>query len=207
MQRVVNLSTGLIGERTLELILASTSPYRRELLLRLGVEFHCVAPDVDESVYMEAAESPELLAKQLARLKSQSVSGRFPEAVVIGSDQVVEIEGRILCKPLHVQAAVQQLATIAGKTHRLITAVAVSHPAGCVEFVNETRLTMRPLSTDQIQRYVSLDMPLNCAGSYMIEKGGISLFEHLECSDFTAITGLPLMALTHHLNQLGMAIP
>ena len=191
----------------MELILASTSAYRRELLQRLGVQFRCLAPDVNESAYLKNAASPDLLAKQLARLKSQSVSEQYPKAVVIGSDQVVEIEGRVLGKPLNVAAAQQQLSIMAGKTHRLITAVAISHPGGCIEFVNETRLTMRALSAQQIQRYVSLDLPLNCAGSYMIEKGGLSLFQPLECSDFTALTGLPLLAVSHHLNQRGIEIP
>ncbi len=192
---------------TRPLLLASTSPYRRALLSRLGVPFRAVPPAVDEAAFRTGDVAPDRLAAGLARRKAAAVAERFPDAVVIGSDQVCAAGGDVLGKPGDAAGARAQLALLAGRTHRLITAVAVAHPDGVVEFADETRLSMRALRADEIERYVAADDPTDCAGSYKLEARGIALFDRIESADHTAIVGLPLIALTGVLRELGYAIP
>lgn len=186
-------------------ILASTSRYRRALLERLGVAFDAVAPDCDEDAWPELA--PRALAVRLAREKASSV--RAPGALVIGSDQVVDLDGEVLGKPGSAAAAEAQLARLAGRSHRLITAVAVVDvDRGVVaEAVDVHTLTMRALDARQIAAYVAHDAPLDCAGSYVFERRGVALFERVEAdaetADDTAIIGLPLMKTLRLLRELG----
>lgn len=190
-----------------EIILASTSSYRRELLQRIIPDFRCEAPGVDERAFERPGRTPVQLATLLAAEKCHAVARQFPESLVIGSDQVAELDGTLLGKPGTTSAAVDQIIRLAGSTHRLLTAVCVISPHGRAEFLNETRLTMRPLSTAEAIRYVERDQPLDCAGSYRIESLGITLFSRIETSDFTAIMGLPLLELSQHLRSLGCVIP
>ena len=189
------------------LILASSSKYRRELLSRLVTDFTSVSPEVDESSFHEKSASPEHLAIRLALEKSKVVFDQYPNAVVIGSDQLVDLDRNALGKPGTSAAAVAQLMAMSGKQHRLLTAVCVLSPAGQIEFLNETRLQMRSLSRSEAERYVTLDQPLDCAGSYRIEKLGIALFESIRTDDFTAIMGLPLIRLSQVLRDLSFAVP
>jgi septum formation protein len=192
-----------------DLILASTSPYRRTLLERLGLPFRCVAPGVDEAAFKQEITDPAALALRLAVTKAEAVATRFPDSVVIGSDQLAAIDGDILGKPGSPSAAVAQLERLAGRTHGLVTAVCVlRHSDGlCRTHTDRTRLTMRPLSHDELTRYVALDDPTDCAGSYKIESAGVALFERIETDDFTAITGLPLIALARLLRDFGISMP
>lgn len=186
-------------------ILASTSRYRRALLERLGIAFDAVAPDCDEDAWPQLA--PRDLATTLAREKARSV--RAPGGLVIGSDQVVDLDGEVLGKPGTAAAAEAQLARLAGRSHRLITAVAVVDVDRdlVVEDVDVHTLTMRPLDPGQIAAYVALDAPLDCAGSYVFERRGVALFERVEAdpetADDTAIIGLPLMKTLRLLRRLG----
>ena len=193
----------------MELILASTSPYRRALLGRLGVPFRVAAPNVDEDVYKAHGWPPHVLALELAVLKAAAVSSAHPGAHVIGSDQVADLDGVMLGKPGTVEAAVDQLRALRGRTHRLTTSVAIfgSEFEEALFHTEETLLTMRSLDDDAIRRYVEVDQPLDCAGSYKIEARGITLFERIEAKDFTAIEGLPLIGLTSMLRGLGFVIP
>jgi septum formation protein len=191
----------------LPLVLASTSPYRRQLLERLGVPFDQAAPGVDESSQTSADTTPMTIAQTLARAKAEAVAAQRPGAVVIGSDQVASIDGAILGKPGTAAAAADQLRRLRGRGHELITAVAIAHPGGMAEFVDVTRLWMRDLDDGEIDRYVAADQPLDCAGSYKIERLGVALFAAVECEDQTAITGLPLLRLSAELRQLGYRIP
>ncbi|MEZ6040824.1 MAG: Maf family protein [Planctomycetaceae bacterium] len=191
----------------MKIILASTSVYRRELLGRLGLEFECLAPEVDESMFSELPLAPADLASRLAQEKARAVAANRPEAIVIGADQVVDLAGKTLGKPGDQEKARQQLRMLAGKTHCLHTAVTVWMAGAEYSLINETRLRMRPLDDGEIYRYVTLDDPIHCAGSYMVERAGISLFDEVETSDFTAITGLPLLGLSGVLRSLGVAIP
>jgi septum formation protein len=193
-----------------DLILASTSRHRRTLLERLGVPFRCLPPRVDEGALKASSgpdERPGALAERLARAKADSLADVEPEAIVIGGDQLVEFQGRIFGKPAGAEGAIEQLATMAGRPHRLITALAVRHRERMVVHVDVTTLYMRPLSRAEIGRYVAADLPLDCAGGYKLEERGIALFDRIESDDQTAITGLPLIALTTILRGLGMSIP
>jgi septum formation protein len=193
----------------MDLILASTSAYRRQLLTRLGLPFRCIAPVVDEpaiQALFDAASATDL-AEHLAMAKAVSVSRGEPDATILGSDQVCVCDDQILNKPGSSAAAIEQLTFLAGKTHRLITAVCVWHEGTLLRHCDVTRLTMRPLSRDQIVRYVAADQPLDCAGSYKVEARGIGLFESIQSADYTAIIGLPLLAVASLLRQVGWSIP
>ena len=191
----------------LPLVLASTSPYRRQLLQRLGLPFEQAAPGVDESSQMTSSKTPTEVAQALARAKAEAVAARRPGTVVIGSDQVATLDGAILGKPGTAPAAAEQLRRLRGRGHELVTAVAIAHPGGVAEFVDVTRLWMRDLEDGEIDRYVAADRPLDCAGSYKIESLGVALFAAVECEDQTAITGLPLLRLSAELRQLGYRVP
>ena len=193
---------------SLQILLASSSRYRRELLGRLLPSFDSVSPDVDEHAFHDLEPTPDSLAQRLATEKTLAVFRRFPEAIVIGSDQLADLNGQVLGKPGTVAAAVDQLLSMSGKTHRLLTAVCIAAPGKpLISIMNETRLTMRSLMADEALRYVERDQPLDCAGSYKIESLGISLFEKIETEDFTAIMGLPLIQVSQSLRKLGVAIP
>ena len=186
-----------------KLILASGSPYRRELLKRLVSDFEVVVPDVDEEAVKDSGLPPADVACRLALMKATAVAELRPGAIVIGSDQLVDLDGRILGKPHTAERACQQLLDMAGRHHRLLTAVCVTGPHGVTQFIEETGLWMRTLETHEAEAYVLKDQPLDCAGSYRIEAAGIGLFERIETSDFTAIMGLPLMRLASVLRAIG----
>ncbi|WP_435017748.1 Maf family protein [Tundrisphaera sp. TA3] len=193
----------------MELILASTSPYRRAQVGRLGLPFRCVAPPVDEEALKREWGSihPRELAERLAAAKATSVAEMEPEAVVIGGDQLVAFDGRVLGKPGTIEGAEAQLAAMSGRAHQLITALAVGRGGTVHAHTDVTELTLRRLTEEEIRRYVEADRPLDCAGSYKIEGRGIALFESIRSDDQTAIIGVPLMALTTILRQLGFAVP
>lgn len=193
----------------MDLILASTSRYRAMLLARLGVAFRQVDPGVDESAWKaRLAGEPTALAEGLALAKARAAAADHPGAVIIGGDQVVAVGGAILGKPGTAERAERQLARIAGRAHELITALAVVAPGRePIIRVEVARLHARALDAAAIRRYVAADSPLDCAGSYKLEERGIALFERIEAGDHSAITGVPLMALTSILLDLGFAIP
>ncbi|MEN9553891.1 MAG: hypothetical protein RLZZ232_177 [Planctomycetota bacterium] len=190
------------------LILASGSPYRQELLKRIASNFQVIVPQVDEDSVKQSGLSPVDVASCLARMKAAAVAADYPDAVVIGSDQLVDLNGRILGKPGTAERACQQLQDMSGQSHRLLTAVCVMGPGHGQDrcFLQETVLWMRPLDHQEISAYVSRDQPLDCAGSYRIEAAGISLFEKIDTGDFTAIMGLPLIQLAAELRALGVRL-
>jgi septum formation protein len=190
-----------------DVILASSSRYRRELLQRLIRGFRSQSPHVDERSFQTPGIDPEQLARTLAYEKARALAIENPESLVIGSDQLVDLNQTVLGKPGSVEAAVEQLMSMAGQSHRLITAVCVLHDDRKVEFSDVTVLTMRSLTREEATRYVERDQPLDCAGSYKIESLGISLFHNIQTNDFTAIMGLPLIQLSHVLREAGMPIP
>jgi septum formation protein len=190
-----------------DLILASTSPYRRALLERLGVPFRCLAPRVDEEMLKTPGVSPCALAELLARAKAQSLAEVEPTSVIVGSDQLVAFEGRIFGKPGDAASAVEQLLEMAGRPHELITALAVWHRGDVIAHTDVATLCLRQLSRPEAERYVAADAPFDCAGGYKIESRGIALFHRIEAEDFTAITGLPLITLASILRGRGFAIP
>jgi septum formation protein len=191
------------------LVLASTSPYRRDLLARLGLPFTVAAPTCDEEAVKAEGLPVEALTARLARQKAASVPPPSPRSLIIGSDQAATIDGEVLGKPGTVAAAEAQLARLAGREHRLVTAVAVLDPATgqFEEALDVHRLRLRALDAGAIRRYVAQDRPLDCAGAYRIEGLGISLFDSIEGADFTAIIGLPLLSLSRLLRHLGVPLP
>lgn len=191
-----------------DLVLASTSRYRKELLARLGLPFASEAPGVDEdAVKADAGLMPRQVAEILAERKAMAVASRRPGTVVIGSDQLAHLDGMVLGKPGTVVGACAQLQRLAGRTHELVTAVCIVHPGGTERITDIARLRMRPLDPGAIARYVAADQPLDCAGAYKLECLGIALFEEVACSDHTAITGLPLVWTAGVLSRLGFQVP
>jgi septum formation protein len=191
------------------LILASTSRYRRELLARLTPAFRSVAPQVAEQA--RPGETPALLAQRLAREKASEVARRHPGTLVIGSDQVAELDGLAIGKPGSVDAACAQLAACSGRELLFHTAVCVvdarADEPRLQTAADLTRVLFRVLDADEISRYVAAEQPLDCAGSFKAEGLGIALFERIESIDPTALVGLPLIALAHMLRAAGVALP
>lgn len=187
------------------LILASTSPYRRTLLARLGLEFEALKPALDEEKEKRPEWTPIETATKLAEMKARSVAKAG--TVVIGGDQLVNLDGRILGKPGTRDKAIAQLESMSGRAHELITAVCVIGADGRAHALTDiTKITMKKLTRAQIENLVDLDEPFDCAGSYKIEKHGIALVEKLESADFTAIEGLPLIELSKTLAAEGVPV-
>lgn len=191
----------------MDLILASTSRYRRELVEKLGVPFTCVAPDCDEDAFKVLGLAPQLLAERLAKEKAASVAARYPKAAVIGSDQLLELDGEVLGKPGTPERAVAQLLKLSGKRHRLITAMVVLAGSRAFAHTDVTELAVRPLTQLQAEKYVAADNPIDCAGSYKFEVNGVRLIQSMRTEDPSAITGLPLLRLGDWLTLLGFAFP
>ena len=189
------------------LVLGSTSRYRRALLERLGLPFTAVAPLCDEEALKDPRLAPQALAETLADAKAASLLATHPTAVIIGSDQICALDDQILHKPGTAERAVAQLARMRGRQHRLITAMTVRLGERQWRHTDITTLTMRDLDDAALTRYVAADQPLDCAGAYKLEQRGVTLFSHIDSADQTAIVGLPLIALTRILSEIGYAIP
>ncbi|GAA5010680.1 septum formation inhibitor Maf [Pseudoluteimonas lycopersici] len=187
------------------LLLASTSPYRRELLSRLRLPFQCVPPRVDETP--SSGEAPAALASRLAGEKAAEVHAREPDAFVIGSDQVADLEGRVLGKPGNFESAVAQLRAMSGREVAFHTALCVIGPGFRESAVDTTVVRMRDLGNDEIARYLQAEPAFDCAGSFKAEGLGIGLFEAIDSRDPTALVGLPLIATARLLRNGGFALP
>lgn len=188
------------------LVLGSTSRYRRELLSRLNVPFEVAAPYVDETPL--PSEQPAVLAKRLALAKAQAVAAKFPKAVVIGSDQVADLLGQPLGKPGNHEKAVAQLRQMRGQTVIFQTALAVV----CLEsgFVQQdiaaVRVVFRDLSDAEIENYLRIEQPYDCAGSAKSEGLGIALLERIDNDDPTALIGLPLIRTARMIRAAGVKL-
>ena len=189
------------------LILASGSPYRKSLLQQLGLQFSCIAPAMDETARPD--ESAQDLTRRLARSKALKIAQPNPKAVVIGSDQAADFEGSIVGKPLSVDAALKQLLQFSGKSVEFISALCVLRLEAdfCQEISVPTWVHFREFSEQEAQRYIELDMPLDCAGSFKSEAGGSVLLRGLESTDPAALIGLPLIALSGILRAAGLQLP
>lgn len=191
----------------MELILASTSPYRRQLLQRLQVPFRCEAPQVDESAL--PGEFPQALAERLATAKARAVSALHPGTLVIGSDQVASIDGRCIGKPGGYDAAAQQLRDSSGRKVLFYTGLAVAGPGPdqCHSQVETFCVEFRQLAETEILAYLRKEQPYDCAGSFKCEGLGIALFRRMIGDDPTALEGLPLIATCRLLRAAGFAVP
>ncbi len=192
---------------TAKLILASSSRYRRELLDRLGLAYDAESPDIDESSL--PGEAPKDTAFRLAELKARAIWEKHPGAVVIGSDQVADLDGVKLGKPHERNRAIRQLESMAGKEVVFYTALCVINAEGKAEkCLSATRIRMRPLARRTIEAYVDREKPFDCAGSAKIEKLGIALMASVTSDDPTSLIGLPLMHLATMLAHAGIeALP
>jgi septum formation protein len=187
-----------------ELILVSTSPYRRELMTRLQLPFRAVEPRFEEN--HQAYDDPRKLVLELARGKAMSVAEDFPNDILIGSDQIVWFEGRPLGKPLTPERALQQLQTFRGKEHEFFTGLFLydGRRHASQDFCIAGRARLRAdLSDDELRDYIALDNPLHSAGGAKTEGPGLMLYDKLDCEDWTAIIGLPVMALATGLRKWG----
>lgn len=183
------------------LVLASTSPYRRALLEKIGVPFECAAPGVDETP--KAGETPRQLVLRLAQAKAQSLAERYPAHLIIGSDQVCVLDGEITGKPLTEENAYRQLMKARGNIVTFYTGLALYNSAtGHLQTECEPfDVHFRHLSEQEIGDYLRKERPLNCAGSFKSEGLGITLFERLEGRDPNTLVGLPLIALCQMLRR------
>jgi septum formation protein len=189
------------------LILASTSRYRRELLARLHLPFECAAPGVDETAL--TAESHLDRAVRLAQAKAAAVAARRPGSTVIGSDQVGVCKGEPLDKPgdaLRAHAQLQRLSAAAATFYTAVTVVPADHSAS-LQFVDTTTVYFRALNDAEIERYIAVDRPFDCAGGFRCEGLGISLFSRVVSEDPSGLVGLPLIAVARALRQLGYELP
>jgi septum formation protein len=195
-----------IATSRLPLVLASTSPFRRELLSRLAVPFETTAPEIDER--RRPDEPPPAMVRRLAEAKARACAPAR-HALVIGSDQVATLDNEVLGKPGTHQRATDQLRRLSGRAVTFLTGLCLLNTA-----TNEARVDMVPfrvhfrtLDDERIERYLCRDRPYNCAGSFKSEGLGITLFERLEGDDPTALIGLPLIRLTDMLAREGVILP
>jgi septum formation protein len=192
----------------MQVVLASSSKYRSEQLRQLGLRHTAMAPDLDEdAIKLRLNLPPEELAVELGFRKADSLRKRFPTALLIGSDQMVVCEGKILGKGHTTEKTRAQLTTLSGRTHQLLTSLVVLTPDQTFRHLEVVEMKMRSLTAPAIEKYVQWDQPLDCAGSYKFEKAGICLMESVRGRDTSAILGLPLMALTNILLQLDLGFP
>jgi len=191
-----------------DLVLASTSRYRRDLLARLTPRFRALAPDTSETA--RTSEPAATLATRLAQAKARAVATQCANTIVIGSDQAATLGGAILGKPGDIERAHAQLAAASGQEVVFHTAVCVvdTRQATLREFsaIDTTRVFFRRLEGDEIARYLERERPLDCAGSFKAEGLGIALFERIDSQDPTALIGLPLVALSRLLREAGIDV-
>ncbi len=190
----------------LTLVLASSSPYRKELLAKLGLPFEAASPSIDETAI--PGETPICLSRRLAEEKARALSNRFPSHLVIGSDQVAMLEGIQLTKPGNHQRTVAQLRAAAGKAVEFFTSICVlnSTTGEALCDLDRTVVHFRALNDRQIESYVAKERPYDCAGGFKSEGLGIALFDKIEGEDPNALVGLPLIRLVRLLENFGLKI-
>ena len=190
-----------------QLVLGSTSPFRKALLEKLGIPFCTDTPNTNEA--RQPGESPTDLVLRLAEAKAREVAGRHPAAMIIGSDQVACVDGEILGKPGNRENAIAQLTAAAGKTVTFYTGLCLYNSANEQTQTGVELFTVhfRNLTPGQIERYVDLEQPFNCAGSFKSEGFGITLFSALEGRDPNSLIGLPLILLVEMLADQGITLP
>jgi MAF protein len=190
----------------MQLVLASTSPFRKSVLEKLGLPFDTHAPEVDETP--QPGETPAQLVERLSLAKAQAVASHFKQGLVIGSDQVAVIDDEILGKPGNHENAVAQLERASGKTVTFLTGLAlVNAESGAIQAeVVPFRVIFRQLTQQQIVNYLNAEQPYNCAGSFKSEGLGIALFERLEGDDPNTLIGLPLIRLIRMLEKEGVTV-
>lgn len=190
------------------LVLASASPYRKQQMKAFGFDFVSRTARIDEEAEKKKGLSAQDLAQKLARMKADDVAQGFSEtSIVIGSDQVLESEGKIFSKAGNLEEAQTTLQSLSGRPHHLITALCVKKGPKYLEGWDSSRLVMRELSPDEIQRYIDCEPAFDCVGAYKIESKGLALMESIQTQDPSAIQGLPMILLCRFLREWGLKIP
>lgn len=189
------------------LLLASSSPARRQLLQRLQLSFTCASPDIDETALID--EGIDTMVSRLSKAKAYALADQHPGTLIIGSDQALSLDDKILGKPGSHEAARQQLQQLSGRSVTFYTGLCLLNTAsGHCQLGTETySVSFRTLKPDAIERYLLAEQPYDCAGSFKSEGLGISLFECFDGRDPNSLIGLPLMALVDFLSKEGIAIP
>ncbi len=189
-----------------KIVLASTSPFRKTILEKLGIEFETASPDADESPLPD--EIPEQLVARLSEAKARSLADTYPDALIIGSDQVAVIDGKIIGKPGTHEKAVEQLKRASGKRVSFLTGLCVYNTKSKRSQVDVVpfNVVFRELPDKQIENYLQKEKPYNCAGSFKSEALGITLFEKLEGDDPNTLMGLPLIRLIRMLESEGYPV-
>ena len=190
----------------LQIVLASSSPFRRELLERLKISFVTASPEVDEQPL--PGENPESTALRLSEAKARALAGRYPDALIIGSDQLACLDGKVFGKPGNHENAVRQLQAMRGRTVNFFTGLCLLNARNGKARVRgiPTLVTFRALDDDEIENYLRREQPYNCAGSAKSEGLGIALIARMKGEDPNALIGLPLIALCDLLRQEGVRI-
>lgn len=188
------------------LVLGSSSPFRKALLEKLGLEFETDSPDIDETPLKN--ESPEDMVARLAKLKALAIAERHPNSIIISSDQCATLDGAIIGKPGEHEAAVEQLTNASGRAVTFYTSLCVMDTSSeqMEELVEPFHVYFRELSETQIENYLRKEEPYNCAGSFKSEGLGIALFERLEGKDPNTLVGLPLIELITMLRKFGIDV-
>jgi len=189
------------------LILASSSPYRKELLERLHLKFECISPNIDESSLEN--EQPGTYVQRLAIEKAEEIGTTHSDSLIIGSDQCCVNNNIILGKPKNREHAIEQLSAASGKSIEFLTGVSIQHLASGWhrEWMDTFSVEFRQLSLAEIERYLDAEQPFNCAGSFKSEKLGISLCNSMRGDDPTALIGLPLIKVAQYLRDFGLQVP
>lgn len=196
------------GASSVRIVLASTSPWRAELMRQLKIDAEIMDPAVDEGTIQAADLAPEEVAVSLAELKALAVAQRLDSGFVIGADQVVHKDGELLTKPESLDEALAQLMRLQGGCHHMVTGVCIvdARSGRSVRGSERHTLTMHSWGEDVLRAYVERDNPIGCAGGAKIESLGIALYADLQGRDYTSIIGLPLMLLADLLRQLGVEV-
>tara|TARA_R110001583_G_scaffold74989_6_gene207023 strand:- start:351 stop:959 length:609 start_codon:yes stop_codon:yes gene_type:complete len=195
-----------MSNQPFKLLLASSSPYRRELLSRLHIPFECASPDIDET--QQAAETPEQYVSRLALAKAQVLRHQYPHHWIIGSDQACVLNGTAVSKPGNRETAITQLKQASGNKIRFNTGLSLlnANTGESWSLVEPFDVCFRQLSVEQIEYYLDIEKPYDCAGSFKAEGLGIALFSALEGRDSNALIGLPLIGLVDLFQQAGIDV-
>lgn len=189
----------------MELILASTSPYRKKLLDTRGIPFKAIAPLCNEDGLKDPLLDAIALTQKLAKAKAESLKENFPNAYIIGSDQVLSFNTKIFGKPKTKKQALSQLLELQNHTHELVTSLYVHAPHHQWLHTERVSLTMHPWTSSELEAYIEADLPLDCAGSYKLEQKGLILFKEIHAQDYESIIGLPLLKLFSILKEAGFS--
>ncbi len=189
------------------IILASTSPFRKQLLQKLNLSFEQVAPNIDESPLKN--ESPKEMVARLSKKKAKEIASRFPNSLIIASDQSATYQDQPIGKPHTMENAIKQLQQFSQQTITFYTGLTVINTASSQQFesMDTTQVQFRELSPEVIKNYLDIEQPFNCAGSFKSEGLGITLFEKITSTDPNALIGLPLIELTNIFYKMGYALP